>query len=89
MNIYQDVGVKPVTKTARTFTGLVGLLRQPEGLAVMNDAAGSFVHMHELHLARIEARNGTPHGLWLSPDLLADGEEETVSRVIPGSIRQA
>lgn len=35
-----------------------------------------------------DVRNGIPHGFWLSPDLLADGEDELVLSVVAGALRE-
>jgi L-seryl-tRNA(Ser) seleniumtransferase len=51
MSFYSDLGVKPVVNAATTFTALGGSLMPEEVLAAMQEAAGSFVDMHELHLA--------------------------------------
>lgn len=51
MGIYSDLGVPPVINAATTFTALGGSLMPDEVLDAMRDAAGSFIDMHELHLA--------------------------------------
>jgi uncharacterized pyridoxal phosphate-dependent enzyme len=51
MSFYSDLGLKPVVNAATTFTALGGSLMPDEVLEAMRDAAGSFVDMHELHLA--------------------------------------
>lgn len=51
MTFYSDLGLKPVINAATTFTALGGSLMPKEVLDAMSDAAGSFVDMHELHLA--------------------------------------
>ena len=51
MGVYEDLGLHPVINAATTFTALGGSLMPPEVIAAMNDAAGSFVEMNELHLA--------------------------------------
>lgn len=51
MNFYANLGVKPVINAATTFTALGGSLMPDEVLDAMREAAGSFVDMHELHLA--------------------------------------
>lgn len=51
MGFYDDLKLQPVINAATTFTALGGSLMPDEVLAAMNDAAGSFVDMHELHLA--------------------------------------
>ena len=51
MTFYSDLGLKPVINAATTFTALGGSLMPREVLEAMSDAAGSFVDMHELHLA--------------------------------------
>jgi L-seryl-tRNA(Ser) seleniumtransferase len=51
MNFYSGLGLKPVVNAATTFTALGGSLMPEEVLDAMREAAGSFVDMHELHLA--------------------------------------
>ncbi|MBG6215834.1 L-seryl-tRNA(Ser) seleniumtransferase [Arthrobacter sp. CAN_A6] len=51
MSFYSDLGVKPVINAATTFTALGGSLMPDEVLEAMRDAAGSFIDMHQLHLA--------------------------------------
>lgn len=51
MNFYSGLGLKPVVNAATTFTALGGSLMPEEVLDAMKEAAGSFVDMHELHLA--------------------------------------
>lgn len=51
MGFYEDLGVPTVINAATTLTALGGSLMPPEVLDAMRDAAGSFVDMHELHLA--------------------------------------
>lgn len=51
MSFYSDLGLKPVINAATTFTALGGSLMPDEVLEAMRDAAGSFVDMHELHVA--------------------------------------
>ena len=51
MNFYSDLNLKPVINAATTFTALGGSLMPEEVLDAMRDAAGSFVDMHELHVA--------------------------------------
>ncbi|QHK18540.1 aminotransferase class V-fold PLP-dependent enzyme [Pseudarthrobacter psychrotolerans] len=51
MSFYSDLGLKPVINAATTFTALGGSLMPEEVLEAMRDAAGSFVDMHDLHLA--------------------------------------
>lgn len=51
MSFYSNLGVKPVINAATTFTVLGGSLMPEEVLEAMRDAAGSFVDMHELHVA--------------------------------------
>lgn len=51
MSFYSDLGVKPVINAATTFTALGGSLMPEAVLNAMRDAAGSFVDMHQLHLA--------------------------------------
>jgi L-seryl-tRNA(Ser) seleniumtransferase len=51
MNFYSGLNLKPVINAATTFTALGGSLMPEEVLDAMRDAAGSFVDMHELHLA--------------------------------------
>ena len=51
MNFYQDLGLDPVINAATTFTALGGSLMPDEVLVAMKEAAGSFVDMHQLHLA--------------------------------------
>lgn len=48
---YEDLGVRPVVNAATMFTALGGSLMPEEVLDAMRAAAGSFVDMHELHLA--------------------------------------
>jgi hypothetical protein len=51
MGFYERLGVGRVINAGTTFTALGGTLMPPEVLDAMRDAAGSFVDMHELHLA--------------------------------------
>ncbi|GAA2090129.1 aminotransferase class V-fold PLP-dependent enzyme [Pseudolysinimonas kribbensis] len=51
MGFYERLGVRPLINAATTFTAIGGSLMPPEVLDAMRDAAGSFVDMHELHLA--------------------------------------
>lgn len=51
MSFYEDLGVQPIINAATTFTAIGGSLMPDEVLAAMNEAATSFVDMHELHLA--------------------------------------
>lgn len=51
MDFYRDLGLRPVVNAATTFTALGGSLMPDEVLDAMREAAGSFVDMHELHLA--------------------------------------
>lgn len=51
MSFYSDLEVNPVVNAATTFTALGGSLMPEEVLEAMHDAAGSFVDMHELHVA--------------------------------------
>lgn len=51
MNFYSDLNLRPIVNAATTFTALGGSLMPEEVLDAMTDAAGSFVDMHELHLA--------------------------------------
>lgn len=51
MGFYDDLGVRRQVNAATTFTALGGSLMPPEVLDAMRSAAGSFVDMHELHLA--------------------------------------
>ncbi|WP_051479101.1 aminotransferase class V-fold PLP-dependent enzyme [Arthrobacter sp. H5] len=51
MSFYSDLGVSPVINAATTFTALGGSLMPEEVLEAMRDAAGSFVDMHQLHIA--------------------------------------
>lgn len=48
---YQSLGVAPVVNAATTFTALGGSLMPEVVLDAMRSAAGSFIDMHELHLA--------------------------------------
>jgi uncharacterized pyridoxal phosphate-dependent enzyme len=51
MSFYDDLGVRRRINAATTLTALGGSLMPPEVLDAMRSAAGSFVDMHELHLA--------------------------------------
>lgn len=61
MGFYHDLGLQPVINAATTLTALGGSLMPEEVLAAMNDAAGSFVDMHELHLAAGKHLAGLTH----------------------------
>jgi L-seryl-tRNA(Ser) seleniumtransferase len=61
MGFYDDLGVRRIVNAATTFTALGGSLMPPEVLDAMRSAAGSFVDIHELHLAagrRLAAATG-------------------------------
>ncbi len=51
MGFYDDLGVATTINAATTLTALGGSLMPREVLDAMQDAAGSFVDMYELHLA--------------------------------------
>lgn len=51
MTSYDSLGVDTIVNAATTYTALGGSLMPEEVLHAMRDAAGSFVDMHELHLA--------------------------------------
>jgi D-glucosaminate-6-phosphate ammonia-lyase len=51
LSFYQDLGVQTIVNAATTYTALGGTLMPDEVLDAMRDAAGSFIDMHELHLA--------------------------------------
>jgi D-glucosaminate-6-phosphate ammonia-lyase len=48
MSIYQSLGVRPIINACATLTRLGGSLMPLEVLQAMNEAAGSFVDLHEL-----------------------------------------
>ena len=48
MDIYQRLGIKPRINAAACYTALGGSLMAPEVLQAMNDAAKSFISLHEL-----------------------------------------
>lgn len=50
-DFYESLGVAPVVNAATTFTALGGSLMPDAVLDAMRSAAGSFVDMHDLHLA--------------------------------------
>jgi L-seryl-tRNA(Ser) seleniumtransferase len=51
VSFYKGLGLEPVINAATTLTVLGGSLMPDDVLDAMNDAAGSFVDMHELHVA--------------------------------------
>jgi L-seryl-tRNA(Ser) seleniumtransferase len=51
MDIYGELGVRPIINAAGTLTRMGGSLMSPEVLAAMTSAAARFVDMEELHLA--------------------------------------
>lgn len=50
-DFYESLGVAPVVNAATTFTALGGSLMPDAVLDAMRSAAGSFIDMHDLHLA--------------------------------------
>jgi uncharacterized pyridoxal phosphate-dependent enzyme len=50
-DVYAQLGVRKIINAATTFTAFGGSLMPEEVLDAMRTAAGSFVDMHELHLA--------------------------------------
>ena len=48
MGIYETLGVRPIINACATLTRLGGSLMPPEVLQAMNEAAGSFIDLHEL-----------------------------------------
>jgi seryl-tRNA(Sec) selenium transferase len=51
VSFYEQLGVRRVVNASTSFTALGGTLMPPEVLDAMRSAAGSFVDMHELHIA--------------------------------------
>ena len=51
MNIYDEIGVRPLINAGGTLTRLGGSLMPPDVVAAMASAAEQFVDMEELHLA--------------------------------------
>ena len=69
VNLYEQLGVRPLINAATTYTAVGGSLMPTEVLEAMRDAAGRFVDMNELHaragdelarLTRNEAAYVTP-----------------------------
>jgi uncharacterized pyridoxal phosphate-dependent enzyme len=49
MTNYEDLGVRRIINACATLTKLGGSLMPPEVVRAMNDAAGSFIDLHDLH----------------------------------------
>ena len=95
MGVYERLGVRRVINADTTLTRLGGSLMPPDVIAAMNDAAGSFVDMHELQtvvgrrlaeLTRNEAAyvsTGAAAGLVLATlATMTGGDLPTIARLI-------